>query len=108
MVSPAEHLALPTAEDVKTGMLVTQIAAHATDLVKEGVREKARERDNAMALARKNLDWETQYSLAIDPQHARAVREARNSESGACSMCGDLCAMKIVERELEKGRQKSC
>jgi phosphomethylpyrimidine synthase len=108
MVSPAEHLALPTAEDVKTGMLVTQIAAHATDLVKEGVKERARERDNAMGLARKNLDWEKQYSLAIDPEHARAVREARSTESGACSMCGDLCAMKIVERELEKGRQKGC
>ncbi|MDR2944220.1 MAG: phosphomethylpyrimidine synthase ThiC [Methanosarcinales archaeon] len=107
MVSPSEHLALPTAQDIKIGMQVAQIAAHATDLVKEGVWERARERDNAMGLARKNLDWEKQYSLAIDPKHARAVREARNSGSEACSMCGDLCAMKIVERELEKGRKES-
>ena len=106
MVSPSEHLALPTAEDIKTGMLVAQIAAHTADLVKDGVKEKARERDNAMGKARKTLDWEKQYSLAIDPEHARAVREARNSSSEACSMCGDLCAMKIVERELEKGRKK--
>jgi len=106
MVSPSEHLALPTAEDIKTGMLVAQIAAHATDLVKEGVKERSRERDNAMGEARKNLDWEKQYSLSIDPEHARAVREARRSGSEACSMCGDLCAMKIVERELEKGRNK--
>ena len=56
--------------------------------------------------ARKDLDWEKQYSLAIDPEHARAVREARNSSSEACSMCGDLCAMKIVERELEKGKKR--
>lgn len=107
MVSPSEHLALPTAEDIKTGMLVAQIAAHATDLVKEGIKERATERDNAMGAARKNLDWEKQYSLAIDPDHARAVREARSSGSEACSMCGDLCAMKIVERELEKGRKES-
>ena len=108
MVSPSEHLALPTAEDIKTGMLVAQIAAHATDLVKPGVCERAQERDDAMGRARKNLDWEAQYRLAIDPVHARAVREARNSTSEACSMCGNLCAMKIVERELEKGRnQKS-
>lgn len=106
MVSPSEHLALPTAQDIKTGMLVAQIAAHATDLVKDGVKEKAAERDNAMAAARKTLDWEKQYSLAIDPQHARAVRDARSSGSEACSMCGDLCAMKIVEQELEKGRKK--
>ncbi|MBZ3936414.1 phosphomethylpyrimidine synthase ThiC [Methanimicrococcus blatticola] len=107
MVSPSEHLALPTAEDIKTGMQVAQIAAHATDLVKEGVRDRAKERDDAMGLARKNLNWEKQYSLAIDPDHARAVREARSSGSEACSMCGDLCAMKIVERELEKGRNKN-
>lgn len=62
-----------------------------------------------MSLARKKLDWEKQYSLAIDPDHARAVREARSSgsDSEACSMCGDLCAMKIVEQELEKGRKKN-
>ncbi|MCL2141328.1 MAG: phosphomethylpyrimidine synthase ThiC [Methanimicrococcus sp.] len=106
MVSPSEHLALPTAQDIKIGMQVAQIAAHATDLVKEGVKEKAQERDNAMAAARKTLDWEKQYSLAIDPQHARSVRESRGSGSEACSMCGDLCAMKIVEKELEKGREK--
>ena len=106
MVSPSEHLALPTAADIKTGMLTTQIAAHATDLVKAGVKEKAQLRDNAMGKARKELDWEAQYRLAIDPKHAKAVRESRNSESDACSMCGNLCAMKIVERELEKGKRK--
>ena len=106
MVSPSEHLALPTAQDIKIGMQVAQIAAHATDLVKEGVKEKAQERDNAMAAARKTLDWEKQYSLSIDPEHARSVRESRCSGSEACSMCGDLCAMKIVEKELEKGREK--
>ncbi|MDY0267308.1 MAG: phosphomethylpyrimidine synthase ThiC [Methanimicrococcus sp.] len=107
MVSPSEHLALPTAEDIKTGMLTTQIAAHATDLIKEGVKEKAQMRDNAMGQARKELDWEAQYRLAIDPEHAKAIRESRNSESDACSMCGNLCAMKIVEREMEKGKRKT-
>ncbi|WNY27661.1 phosphomethylpyrimidine synthase ThiC [Methanolapillus ohkumae] len=106
MVSPSEHLALPTADDIKTGMQVTKIAAHVTDLVKDGQRERAKIVDNQMAAARKNLDWETQYSLSIDPAHARAVRESRDSESGACSMCGDLCAMKIVEREMKKGSMK--
>ncbi|WP_338099892.1 phosphomethylpyrimidine synthase ThiC [Methanolapillus africanus] len=107
MVSPSEHLALPTVEDIKTGMQVTQIAAHAVDLVKTGPKERAWKMDNQMAAARKNLDWETQYKLSIDPVHARKVRESRNSESEACSMCGNLCAMKIVERELEKGKKNS-
>ncbi|WNY25874.1 phosphomethylpyrimidine synthase ThiC [Methanolapillus millepedarum] len=107
MVSPSEHLALPTAEDIKTGMQVTKIAAHAVDLVKTGQRERAKESDNKMAAARKKLDWETQYRLSIDPVHAKKIRESRNSESEACSMCGNLCAMKIVEQELEKGKIKN-
>lgn len=105
MVSPSEHLALPTADDIKEGMLVAQIAAHAADLVKDGPKEKARARDDEMSAARKNLDWEKQYALAVDGERARRIRESRKTCSEACSMCGDLCAMKILDKRLTMHRR---
>lgn len=93
-VTPSEHLSLPTPEDVKEGLIASKIAAHAADIVK-GV-PGALQRDLALARARKNLDWETQRRLAIDPVKFAAVRKRRRSRTKACSMCGDFCAMRIV------------
>ena len=102
MVSPAEHLALPTSEDIKEGVLVTKIAAHTIDLLKEGQRERAWEQDLEMARARRDLDWEKQFELAIDGERARKIRDSRKTESEACSMCGELCAVKIVKEALKE------
>ena len=100
-VTPAEHLALPTMEDVHTGVITARIAAHAADLVR-GV-PGAREWDLAMAQARKQLDWDKQLELAIDPELARAKRGARNpKDEGACSMCGDYCAVEIISKYFDK------
>lgn len=94
-VTPAEHLGLPSKEDVKEGVIASRIAAHAADIVK-GVYG-ARERDARMAKARKDLDWDSQIILAIDPKKAEEYRRCRNTpQAEACSMCGDYCAMKIV------------
>lgn len=106
MTTPAEHLALPTVDDIREGAIVTNIAAHAADLTREGQKEKARELDDRMAHARAELDWETQYEVAIDTEKARNIRESRNTGTDACSMCGELCAMKIVKSALEESRQK--
>jgi phosphomethylpyrimidine synthase len=100
MVTPSEHLALPTADDMRDGTVVTKIAAHVADTVKEGQRSRARARDLAMSTARSNLDWEKQYSEAIDGERARQIRETRMTSGDACSMCGDLCAIKIVKEAL--------
>ena len=98
-VTPAEHLALPNNQDVKDGVIVTRIAAHAADIVK-GV-PGAKDWDLKMAKARKQLDWEAQLNLAIDPQTAREKRASRNPEgTTACSMCGDYCAVEIVNKYL--------
>jgi len=101
-VTPSEHLALPGVDDVKEGVIAAKIAAHAVDLVKEGQKERARSIDYEMSFARENLDWEKQFKLAIDPEKARKIWESRKSESDACSMCGDLCAIKLVKETLEK------
>ncbi|MBE0712343.1 MAG: phosphomethylpyrimidine synthase ThiC [Candidatus Aminicenantes bacterium] len=100
-VTPAEHLGLPTDDDVREGLIASRIAAHAADIVK-GV-PGAIERDLELARARKRLDWETQRKLAIDPVKFAAVRKRRKSKSKACSMCGDFCAMRIVGEFLNPG-----
>lgn len=97
MVSPSEHLALPLVNDIVEGTRVTKVAAHIGDLVrkKEGYK-MARERQ--MAEARRRLDWGEQFRLALFPDVARAIH-SRDGELDTCSMCGDLCAVKMM-REI--------
>lgn len=98
-VTPSEHLSLPMVEDVKEGLIASKIAAHVADLA----RGRGWERDLAMSRARKALDWEAMYREAIDPDKARTYR-ARGStaEEEGCSMCGDVCAIKLLKDYLEK------
>jgi len=92
-VTPAEHLRLPSVEDVKEGVIASRIAAHAADIVKLGVR--AKEWDNEMSRARKERNWEKMFAVAIDSVKARAYRSGLPSgEEDQCSMCGEFCAMK--------------
>jgi len=95
VTTPSEHLALPNREDIRNGVIVTRIAAHAIDLVKEGQRERARRMDREIAKARRDLNWQRQLELAIDPEHARRIH-SRSKESDVCSICGDLCAIKTM------------
>lgn len=100
-VTPSEHLGLPTVEDVKDGVIAARIAGHAADIVK-GI-PGAREWDNQMATARKARDWKKQIELAIDPIKAKEIHDRRSGGiEDVCSMCGELCAMKVVEEYLGK------
>jgi phosphomethylpyrimidine synthase len=101
MTTPAEHLALPTKDDIRDGATVTKIAAHAADLVKNGQRVGARSLDDEMARARKGLDWQRQFELAIDPERAREIH-SRSKRVDVCSMCGELCAIKVMSKTLKK------
>lgn len=99
-VTPAEHLRLPDADDVKEGIIASRIAAHAADIAK-GIKG-AKDWDHEMSEARKRLDWEDMFRLAIDPQKARSYRESSKPEKeDTCSMCGNFCAMKNMNRILE-------
>jgi phosphomethylpyrimidine synthase len=100
-VTPAEHLGLPTLEDVRDGLIASRIAAHAGDIVK-GV-PGALERDRELSRARKRLDWDTQRKLAIDPRKFETIRRNRKSRTQACSMCGEFCAMRVVSEFLNSG-----
>jgi phosphomethylpyrimidine synthase len=97
-VTPAEHLSLPDADDVKQGIMASRIAAHAADIVK-GVKG-AKDWDLKMSMARKRLDWEEQAKLSIDPELFRQVHGKHPSAGKACSMCGGFCAMALVEEYL--------
>lgn len=99
MTTPSEHLALPDAGDIKEGVMVTRIAAHAADLTKEGVRERARAFDREMALARRDLNWERQFRFAIDSEKARRIH-ARSRNVDTCSMCGELCSIKMMREVM--------
>ena len=100
-VTPAEHLALPNVDDVHAGIIASKIAAHAADIAK-GV-PCARDRDDRMAKARKELDWDAQWLEALDPAAAKAIRESRMPEedhSDTCSMCGKFCAVRSMNKAL--------
>lgn len=105
-VTPAEHLGLPDLNDVREGVIAARIAAHAADIAKGN--KQAWAWDNAMAKARKELDWPEQLRLALDPVKATEYRNKKNkSDDEACSMCGDYCAVKIVGQYLEEHKRKS-
>ncbi|MCG7841276.1 MAG: phosphomethylpyrimidine synthase ThiC, partial [Methanomassiliicoccales archaeon] len=98
-VTPAEHLSLPTVDDVKEGVMASKIAAHAADLA----RGRGVDRDDRMAKARKKLDWEAMFRESLDPQKAREFRKRGvTAEDEGCSMCGDVCAIRMVQKYLEK------
>jgi phosphomethylpyrimidine synthase len=90
-ITPAEHLALPNEDDVRQGVKAARIAAYIGDMNK--YPERGRERDKAMSKARRDLDWQKQFDLALFPEDARAIRASRTPEDEAtCTMCGDFCA----------------
>ncbi len=99
-VTPAEHLRLPDKNDVKEGIVAAKIAAHAGDIAK-GI-PGARDIDNKMSDARRRIDWEEMFSLAIDPEKPRRVfEEMPPEEEHTCSMCGKMCAARTMNMILE-------
>ena len=90
-ITPAEHLALPNEDDVRLGVKAAKIAAYIGDMNK--YPEKGRQRDKEMSKARRDLNWERQFELALYPEDAAAIRSSRTPEDEkTCTMCGDFCA----------------
>lgn len=90
-ITPAEHLALPNEQDVREGVKAAKIAAYIGDMNK--YPERMRERDKEMSKARRDLNWQKQFELALFPEDAKAIRASRTPEDETtCTMCGDFCA----------------
>ena len=96
-VTPAEHLRLPTLEDMHEGIIASKIAAHAADIAK-GIPGAA-EWDREMSTARQALDWEKMFTLALDPEKARRYRrESAPAHEDSCTMCGEMCSMRLMNK----------
>jgi len=99
-VTPAEHLRLPDVDDMKEGIIAARIAAHSADIVK-GIR-RAKEWDYKMSQARRNLDWNRMFQLAVDSEKPRKYRESSKPEQeDTCTMCGKMCAVRNTNRILK-------
>ncbi|MDK2920195.1 MAG: phosphomethylpyrimidine synthase [Candidatus Petromonas sp.] len=99
-VTPAEHLRLPTLEDMKEGIIASKIAAHAADIAKN--IKGAKEWDYEMSKARQNLDWEKMFHLAIDPEKAKRYRmESMPEHEDSCTMCGKMCSMRNMNKVMQ-------
>lgn len=99
-VTPAEHLRLPSIEDVKEGVIASRIAAHAADLSK-GILS-AFDWDKKMSQARKARDWNRQIRLSVDPEKAGYYRKSSKPRiSDVCTMCGKYCSIKLMEECLK-------
>ena len=114
-VTPAEHLGLPDAEEVRQGCMAYKIAAHAGDVARH--LPGARDRDDEMSRARAAFDWDRQFELSLDPKRARErwlrtrAFADESHDDDHCSMCGkQFCAVRTSRRirklasELQQGR----
>ena len=99
-VTPSEHLGLPSPQDVRDGVMVCKIAAHAADVARGNPR--ALKLDKTMSTYRKALDWKGQTECAIDPSKIIDYRKERKLKDDVCSMCGEYCAMKVVKDYFKK------
>ena len=111
-VTPAEHLGLPDGEEVHQGCIAYKIAAHAGDVARH--LPGARDRDDAMAAARAEFDWDRQFALCLDPARAKArwlktrafTDEAHGDDH--CSMCGkQFCAVRTSRRIRELAARRA-
>lgn len=98
-VTPSEHLRLPTPEDVREGVTAARIAGHAADLARGLPSAVAWDRE--FSRLRKARRWEELLGLALDPVKPTRMRAESGGEiSDVCTMCGEFCAMKLVEESL--------
>ena len=100
-VTPAEHLRLPSMEDVREGVVAARIAAHAGDIAK-GLPGAA-EWDRELSRSRAELDWKRALESSIDPERAKSMYDKSGTGSDElCSMCGEYCAIRGTKRSREE------
>ena len=104
-VTPAEHLRLPSIDDVREGVIAAKIAAHAGDIAKR--LKGASDWDRELSRARAGLDWEREISLSMDPIRAKSMYDPSKMDSESlCTMCGMFCAIRGSKRSMEENAGK--
>ena len=104
-LTPAEHLSLPSPEQVKEGLIAAKIAAHAADLVK--LSPKAAKRDIELSILRAKLRWSEMFRYAFDEEKARKIYLQFGARTEACNMCGQYCACLILSKYTRKREEPS-
>lgn len=100
-VTPAEHLRLPSVEDVREGVIAARIAAHAGDIAK-GLPGAA-QWDMDLSTSRAKLDWKGMLEKSIDPEKAKRLYDkSKSSSDELCTMCGEYCAIRGSRRSEER------
>ncbi len=103
-VTPSEHLGLPYPEDVREGVIAARIAAHVGDMIKN----KKMDADKEMSKARRDMKWDAQFRLAIDPERALEIKKKRgDGDEHSCTMCGRFCANEMLRGMFEKNMADS-
>lgn len=105
-ITCAEHLGLPRYEDFIDGITSFKVAAHIADLAKTiDLQGEIIDQDRAMSIARSKREWTSMWDHAINGARAKELHDILQRglvESDNCTMCGNLCAYKIVDAFLRK------
>ena len=104
-LTPAEHLSLPTPEQVKLGLIATKIAAHIGDVVKYGSR--AMKKDLEVSKLRAEVEIRKTIPYLISPEDAEAVfKQFGVAPSKGCTMCGGYCPLLLLKEQMQKASKK--
>jgi len=89
-VTPAEHLSIPTIDDIKDGIIAYRIAAHSADIAK-GIKD-AIGWDRTVSVFRRARDWKRHIDSSIDPERAHEIHSRfKTGQEDVCTMCGEYC-----------------
>jgi len=95
-ITPAEHLCLPTLEDIKNGLIACKIAAHVGDSMKFGLNHLFND-DLELSKNRYLKNWKEQFEYCIDPDEPK---KRHLTDGELCTMCGKHCALSISKKLL--------
>lgn len=101
VITRGEHIGLPRTQDIVEGVKAFKIAAHIADIVKLNKLED----DQKISEARNMRKWEEIFKHALYPEDAKKLHEILSQSilsEESCSMCGSLCALRIVNTYLKK------
>ena len=102
-VSRAEHLGLPSAEDLKEAVISAKIAAHSGYVARTGDIAL----DNAMAKERRAVGCRGAVEASIVPEMTKeALQKYKADGEKKCTMCGDFCALSAGDHIRERNARK--
>ncbi|NIA10986.1 MAG: phosphomethylpyrimidine synthase [Nitrospiraceae bacterium] len=100
VITRGEHVGLPRISDIVEGVKSFKIAAHIADIVKL----KKNDKDRKISEGRRMRNWEEIFKHSLYPRDAEKLHEIlfqSTISEDECTMCGHLCALKIVDEYMK-------